>query len=218
MENNELVPTEKTRTYRMGLTVAVVTLLAAAVWIYIRPGVGIDETEVTKISKIDRLYYNLAILGIPNVIPSMDIVLKDTDGNRVKLSDLQGKIVFLNFWTTWCPACRVEMPAMEKLHQRFKGRDFAMVAVSMQESPDRVTSYLKEHDLTFPTLLDEDGRISSRFSVTSIPTTYILNREGAIVGKAVGAREWYGEDAIALFEHLIVTGLDIPPVEPMSYP
>lgn len=150
-----------------------------------------------------RLYREMGILKLPGIAPPMDIALKDLAGKTVRLSDFIGKIVFLNFWTTWCPPCRFEMPAMEKLHSRLKNKDFAMLAVDLQESASRVEEFVREHKLTFTILLDSYGDVGRRFGIRSIPTTYILGRTGAIIGKALGPREWDGQKSVEFFNHLM---------------
>jgi len=150
---------------------------------------------------LDRLLGDMGIVKISQVLP-VEIELKDLNGRPVRLSDSRGKIVFLNFWTTWCFDCRIEMPHMQKLHQKFKGKNFAMVAVNLQEPVSQVKRFFKNVKLTFTSLLDSDGAVGARFRITAIPTTFILNRQGIIIGKAVGPRNWEGDKAFALFEHL----------------
>ncbi len=166
--------------------------------------------EIPAENTLDRLFYEIGVERIPGIMPPGDIALKDLEGKTVALSDLRGKIVFLNFWTTWCPGCRVEMPSMERLHKRLEDEDFAMVAISMQESAAQVGTFVEKYRLTFTVLLDSDGDVSSRFGAFSVPTTYILGKDGTIIGGAVGAREWDGKEAIALFEHLIEKGVEPP--------
>jgi thiol-disulfide isomerase/thioredoxin len=110
--------------------------------------------------------------------------------------------VFINFWTTWCLACVVEMPSMEKLHQKFKNRDFAMIAVNLQESASKVIKFFKEYKLTFTALLDTTGDVGAGFGIRAIPTTLILDKNGRLIGKVFGPREWDGRDSFALFEYL----------------
>jgi peroxiredoxin len=210
MDPDETGKTEANHSLTIGTILVVLILLAFATMLFVRSGTDSTDRQPPGVRKIDRLYYEMGILGIANIAPPMDVVLRDLNDQRVALSDFQGKIVFLNFWATWCPACRVEMPAMEKLHKRFKDRDFAMIAISMQEPGERVESFFKEHKLSFTALLDSDGAVSSRFGVISIPTTYIIDRDGGIIGKVVGAREWYGKESISLFEHLIDVGFNTP--------
>jgi thiol-disulfide isomerase/thioredoxin len=151
---------------------------------------------------LDELYGDMGVIKVPDVKVAVEIKLKDVHGNEVRLSDFRGKIVFLNFWTTWCPTCRIEMPSMEKLHQKFKDKDFAMVAIDLQESASQVKAFFKEYKLTFTALLDSTGEVGTRFRINSIPTTLILDQKGQIIAKAVGPRKWDSKKSIALFKHL----------------
>lgn len=152
--------------------------------------------------KMDRLFRKIGIIKVPHITESVQFSLKDLNGRVVRISDYRGKIVFLNFWTTWCPSCRIEMPSMEKLHQKLKDKDFAMIAVSLQESAQVVRDFFQEKRLTFTALLDSTGEVGTWFGIRAIPTTYILNGEGKVLGAAMGAREWDSNDALALFEYL----------------
>jgi peroxiredoxin len=153
-------------------------------------------------SRLDRLFEDMFVLKIPHVTDPIEFRLNDVNGRPVSFSDFRGKIVFLNFWTTWCPTCRIEMPSMEKLHQKFKNKDFVMVTINLQESATQVKGFFKQYKLTFTALLDTAGEVGSSFGIYQIPTTFILDKKGRIIGKAVGPREWDSKDAIALFEHL----------------
>jgi thiol-disulfide isomerase/thioredoxin len=153
--------------------------------------------------KAERLFRKMGIIEVPHIPPPVDFSLMDINGQQFKLSDFKGKIVFLNFWTTWCPDCRKEMPYMEKLHRRLNGQDFAMIAVNLQEPALRVKNFLKKYQLTFKILLDTKGEIGPLFGIRAIPTTYILDKNGGIIGKAFGSRHWDRKKSIALFEHLM---------------
>jgi thiol-disulfide isomerase/thioredoxin len=150
---------------------------------------------------LDKLFGDMGVIKISQALP-VEIELKDLNGQPISLSDFRGKIVFLNFWTTWCFDCRIEMPHMEKLHQQFKNKEFEMVAVNLQEPVSQVKQFFKDYKLTFTTLLDSDGEVGAHFRITSIPTTFILNKQGIIIGKVTGPRKWEGKKAFALFEHL----------------
>jgi thiol-disulfide isomerase/thioredoxin len=150
---------------------------------------------------LDQLFGDMGVIKISQALP-VEIKLKDLNGQPVSLSDFRGKIVFLNFWTTWCFDCRIEMPHMEKLHQQFKNKEFAMVAVNLQEPVAQVKQFFKDYTLTFTALLDSDGEVGAHFRITAIPTTFILNKQGIIIGKVTGPRKWEGKKAFALFEHL----------------
>ncbi len=151
----------------------------------------------------ERLFRDMRIIRMHRIAPPVEISLLDIYGKRVTLADFKGKIVFLNFWTTWCPECRIEMPLMEKLHKRFKDKDFAMVAVNLREPATRVKKFFDKHKLTFTTLLDSKGKIGARFGIRAVPTTFILDKEGGIIGKVFGSREWNSQKSFDLFEHLI---------------
>jgi peroxiredoxin len=152
--------------------------------------------------QLERLFKAMGVLQIPPAADPIEIQLKDQNGRLTSLSEFRGKIVFINFWTTWCLACVVEMPAMEKLHQKFKDKDFAMVTVNLQESEATVLKFFKEHKLTFTTLLDEAGEVGAAFGIRGIPTTFIVDKNGSIIGKALGPRDWDSRDSYALFEYL----------------
>jgi peroxiredoxin len=159
--------------------------------------------ENTDSREIDRLLRDMGVTKVPNLAPPVDFNLLDLNGKRVILSGLKGKIVFLNFWATWCSPCREEMPSMQKLNARFKDKDFAMLAVSLKEPASVVEKFFKDYSLTFTALLDSDGELMTPYRIRGIPNTYIIDRDGTIIGKAFGPRKWDDQQAIALFEHLI---------------
>ena len=162
-----------------------------------------DLSANTDSRGMDRLFSIVGVIKVPPAKDPVKINLKDVNGKNTSLSDFKGKIVFLNFWTTWCPTCRIEMPSMEKLHQKLKNKDFAMVTINLQESVSQVKSFFEEFKLTFTALLDSTGEVGASFGIRSIPTTYILDKTGRIIGLVSGPREWDSKAAIALFENLI---------------
>lgn len=162
-----------------------------------------SETENTASFEIERLMGELGIIQVPHIAPPVDFSLFDLKSKKVTLSDLRGKIVFLNFWTTWCWECRVEMPLMQELYDHFKDEDFTMVAINLNEPKSVVEKFFEDNKLTFTVLLDSDGELGIPFGIRGIPTTYILDREGAIIGKVFGSRQWNGRKSISLFEYLI---------------
>jgi len=152
---------------------------------------------------MDKLFSIMGVVRVPPAKDPVAINLKDINGKTISISDFKGKIVFLNFWTTWCPTCRIEMPSMEKMHQKLKNMDFAMVTVNLQESASQVKAFFKEFKLTFTALLDSNGEVGASFAIRAIPTTYILDKTGRIIGRISGPREWDSKAAIALFENLM---------------
>lgn len=137
--------------------------------------------------------------------PVEKVTLFDLNQNPVKLSDYKGTIVFLNFWATWCPPCRDEMPAMQKLYDRYRTKPFKMIAVSIKESPVQVMEFFKDKRLSFTALIDPSGDAGKKFGINSIPTTYLLNKDGRIIGRAIGPRDWAGRHVNSLIQHLVNT-------------
>jgi peroxiredoxin len=177
---------------------------------------GFDAPAGSQNRGSDRLYNDIGVLKIPHTAQPLEIQLEDAFGNAIRLSDFRGKIVFLNFWASWCPTCVVEMPSMEKLHRRFKDKDFVMIAVNLRESDAQVKSFLEKFKLTFTTLLDSTGEVGSWFAVHALPTTFVLDKNGRIIGKAMGPREWDSKEAVAFFEHLIRNGYKTPSSPPAA--
>jgi len=118
---------------------------------------------------------------------AIDFRLKDLEGKELSLSDLKGKKVFLNFWATWCPPCRAEMPEIEKLYQETKDSNLVIVAVEIGEPLDTVKSFIDSNKYNFKVLLDSDQSIASKYNIASIPTSYFIDVDGNIVSKNVGA-------------------------------
>jgi len=153
-------------------------------------------------NKSDWLMADIGVIGHPLSTDPLEVKLQNTAGRYVRLDDFRGKIVFLNFWTTWCPSCITEMPSMEKLHRKLLGKNFAMVTVNIKESASRVKKFFEKYNLTFTALLDTNGEVSTEFGIGAIPTTFILDKSGKIVGRITGPREWDNRKSVALFEQL----------------
>ena len=130
--------------------------------------------------------------------------LATPEGGRLKLSDFKGKVVFLNFWATWCKPCEEEMPAMQQLHDRYKERGLVVLAVSADaEGASIVKPFIKKHHLTFPVGLDPRTTVAALYGVWALPQTFIIDRKGDRVLYANGPREWDGKVAQALFESML---------------
>ncbi|WP_156291974.1 TlpA disulfide reductase family protein [Oceanobacillus salinisoli] len=127
-------------------------------------------------------------LEIGNVAP--DFELETLEGDKVKLSDLRGKPVMLNFWATWCPPCRVEMPDMQKFHEE---NEVAVLAVNLfdtEMNKENVRKFVDEFGLTFQIGMDGDGEVAAKYRINPIPTTYMIDSEGVIQHIAFGAMEY----------------------------
>jgi thiol-disulfide isomerase/thioredoxin len=118
--------------------------------------------------------------------------LDDLDGKPHALSDYRGKVLVINFWATWCPPCRREMPALERLYQKLHDEPFAVVAIDQWEDPDQVFPYLGQLGTfpTFPILFDRKSEVAQAFGVKGLPTSFILDKAGRIVYRAIGGREF----------------------------
>ncbi len=114
-----------------------------------------------------------------------DFKLRTLDGKEVSLSDYRGKVVLINFWATWCPPCREEMPLFKRVYERYKNKGFEILAVSTDTSIDPVKKFVKEYKLDFPVLLDTDN-ISSLYGIQGLPTSFLIDREGKIVKVRLG--------------------------------
>jgi thiol-disulfide isomerase/thioredoxin len=124
-------------------------------------------------------------------------------GVEQKLSDFKGKVVFLNFWATWCGPCRVEMPSMETLYNKYKDQGLEVLAVNIQEQQSDVAAFMKNNKLSFPAALDRSGDVSKRYGVQAIPTTYIIGRDGKIICRVTGSLSWDNPKILTAFETLL---------------
>ena len=124
--------------------------------------------------------------------PAPALKLKDLDGKPHDLAALRGKVVLINFWATWCPPCRREMPSMERLSQALAGEPFVVLAVDVGESVETIETFTSQLDAvpTFPILLDRQARAMQAWPVAGLPTTFLVDKQGRIVATAVGGREF----------------------------
>jgi len=137
-------------------------------------------------------------------LPAPNFRLPGLDGQMVSLTDYKGKVVLLNIWATWCPPCVEEMPSMEKLYQALKGEGFEILAVSIDESGAQdVLPFMKKHKLSFTALIDSRGTLKSLYQTTGVPESFIIDKDGILVEKVIGPRDWAVPEAIGFFRNLI---------------
>ncbi|GGG60854.1 TlpA family protein disulfide reductase [Paenibacillus radicis (ex Gao et al. 2016)] len=137
----------------------------------------------------------LAEVGLSKGQQAPDFKLASLDGSEISLSDYRGKTVFVNFWASWCPPCKVEMPHMEKLYASYREQDVVVLSVNMtstEKSGSNVSSFVEARGLTFPIVLDEKGAVMSQYRVRSYPTTFIIDSEGIIRDRMLGAVDFAG--------------------------
>ena len=135
--------------------------------------------------------------------PAPDFTLRDLDGQEIRLSSLRGKVVLLNFWATWCPPCREEVPSMVKLNRAMAGRPFQMLAVSIDEGGrESVAGYFKESGSTLPALLDTDRSVGRLYGITGVPETFVIDGKGVILKKVIGPMDWSDPEVLRYLEGL----------------
>jgi len=139
-------------------------------------------------------------------VAAPEFKLDGVDGRPISLADLRGRLVFLNFWATWCKPCRREMPAMERLYRAYRDRGLAVVAVNFREPQAPVKAFLEEMGLTFATPLDLDGTVTRTYGVRGLPATFLADRDGKILWKAQGAREWDSPNGRGYFDRVLAAG------------
>jgi peroxiredoxin len=137
----------------------------------------------------EHLFQVMGMAKLPGK-PAPDFTLPDREGVQRSLQQYGGNLIFLNFWATWCIPCREEMPAMEQLHQAFQSQGLVILAVNLKESPDQVKAFFDQHRLSFTALLDANGSVFRDYQVMGLPTTYLISREGTLLARGVGGRDW----------------------------
>lgn len=118
----------------------------------------------------------------------------DLQGKPVGLSDLQGRVVLLNFWASWCAPCVEEMPALRRLQAALPATAFTVVALAQDIESGDVAKFLKDHPVNFPVALDEDNEIARLYKVRGLPVTFLVDKQGRIVEKILGPKKWDDAD------------------------
>ena len=168
-------------------------LIVASVW---TPAAGDESAVRTLAQRLDLVAYRAGTKPPAFTGPTLD-------ARQLSVTDLRGKVVVLNFWASWCAECRPEMPVLEGLHRELGPRGLAVVGVNAREDRPAVGRYATELGLTFPLVLDPDGKTRDLFGVIGLPTTFILGRDGRAVAFGVGPRDWGSPAARSLLETLL---------------
>jgi peroxiredoxin len=136
--------------------------------------------------------------------PAPEFSLQTLEGKKVSLSQYRGKYLLLNFWATWCGPCKVEMPSLEKLYQRFKSKPFEILAISGDMFGARVVQpFVETQKLSFTVLLDQQLTVSNKYGIVSLPTSYLIDPEGKIIGVHAGADNWFDPEVVNFFDDLL---------------
>jgi peroxiredoxin len=143
-----------------------------------------------------------SLTPLPDAVPAPDFALPDTEGKLHRLSDYRGKTVIINFWTTWCPPCREEIPSMNRAWQQLRQEDVVMLAINMGEDEDTIFVFTADYPAEFPLLLDRDGTVIAQWPVKGLPTTYIVAPDGRIAYRAIGGRAWDDSEILDILRAL----------------
>ncbi len=137
-----------------------------------------------------------ALTPLPDKKLAPALLLTDMDGVKHDIRDYRGRPVIINFWATWCPPCRQELPSMNRAWKKIKDEGIVMLAVDVGEDEDTVFTFMADYPIDFTVLLDSSGDVTARWPVVGLPTTFVLDREGRLVYQAIGGREWDNDNLL----------------------
>ncbi|MBA3003194.1 MAG: TlpA family protein disulfide reductase [Desulfurivibrio sp.] len=135
--------------------------------------------------------------------PAPQFTLVDTKGKTWNLAELKGKVVFLNFWATWCPPCREEMPSMQTVHTLMANDSFVMLAVLNNDAPALADAMAAKIGTTFPILIDPNSTVANSYGLTGVPETYIIDKQGVVREKFLGAVKWNSSESVQMLRKYI---------------
>jgi thiol-disulfide isomerase/thioredoxin len=151
-------------------------------------------------------FLSLKMNRLPAGAMAAPFELTTLDGKVVKSGELEGKVVLVNFWATWCGPCKEEMPSLARLQKQLDPAHFALLTVTTDLQRQGIIHFLSQLGVSLPVLLDEDQEVSRSFMVRGLPTTIVIARDGALVGRAVGPRAWDSPDAVAVMRQVMESG------------
>jgi DsbE subfamily thiol:disulfide oxidoreductase len=141
--------------------------------------------------------------AVADRLAAPDFTLVDPDGKKVSLKDFRGKVVFVNFWATWCEYCRDEMPAMQRLYQEFRGKGFEIVGVNVKDKRADAMAFVKKVQVTYPIVLDPEGEVGLLYGAFGLPLSYLIDRKGTVLARLFGPADWYSPGARQLIKTLV---------------
>lgn len=133
---------------------------------------------------------------LPELAAAPQFDLQTPDGGRVRLSDFRGKPLIVNFWATWCPPCRAEMPSIQRASEQLKDKGIGVVAINVGEDAETIGQFTAESPVTFPLPMDRESRVVQAWPVRGLPTTFVVDSEGRLAYVATGEREWDDPDLL----------------------
>lgn len=134
-----------------------------------------------------------------------NFTLRTIDGKTVSLADYKGKVVLVNIWATWCPPCQQEVPSMVRLYKEMKGKDFEILAVSIddQDLPNTLISFARVYEMGFPILMDSRSEVAKLYRTTGVPESFLVDRNGIVQHKVVGPDDWGSPTNVARIKSLL---------------
>jgi peroxiredoxin len=141
------------------------------------------------------------VASVGNPAPDFDTL--DLDGKIWSLSKLKGKVVFINFWATWCSPCREEMPSMQRLYTKLPKDKFEMIALFNNDKKPAVRNFVSQLGLTFPILSDEHNFAGTKYGLTGLPETFIVDKQGVIREKIIGPAKWDSPENVEMLMRYI---------------
>jgi peroxiredoxin len=136
-------------------------------------------------------------------VPLPEFVAETLGGGTASLSSSRGKVLLLNFWATWCPPCQAEMPSIQTLWDKTKGSAFTVMGISIGEKADTVRAFIAKKKYTYPIYLDTGSKIGMLYGASSIPTTYIVDKQGRAIAGIIGGASYDSPQAAAIFAELV---------------
>lgn len=169
-------------------------LIPLLAYIFTNQAKGVEDSLLLK-AKIQPLKENKK---------APDFSLEDLKGRKISFNHFKGKVVFLNFWATWCGPCKEEMPSIEDLYQKFKEKHFVFLTISVDYGDKKlVKEFIEKHKYSFPTLIDPKYIVIDLYGVNGIPTTFIIDKKGKLIGKVIGPRNWTSEEIVSILNYMI---------------
>jgi peroxiredoxin len=165
-------------------------------------GAATAPARAGRVLSLDDAFRELDLIRPSREKYAEDFSLPLADGSRFRLSEHRGKTILINFWATWCPPCREEMPALERLYRQHKDHGLVLVAVSLDADPKVVPPYVRASKLTFPVALDPKAEVGNAYGVRALPSSFVVNRQGTMTALALGPRVWDNDASHSLVEAL----------------
>lgn len=178
-------------------------VILAVIAIFVTSKSKIDVSGINQISSASTINQSVpSLISGQSRQKAIDFTLTDLNGNSVSLKKFRGKNVYINFWTTWCPWCKKELPDIEKISQEYKDKNLVVLTVDIGEDKATVGNFIKENNYDFNVLLDSDSSVAQQYSISSIPVSIFIDKNGNIAQKNVGAMS--ENQMKAIIENLLV--------------